>query len=54
MRYLITFNDDRIPFFTDWVILENVWGEGMVIYDLNSQMYCKDGKEWFCCGIDHL
>jgi len=55
MRYLITNNKSK-PFFTKWYDYENHYCEdiNMIVYDLYSGKYTKDGKNWFEIQSDHL
>lgn len=55
MRYLITFNDDRVkPFFTDWFEPENNFVDGMTIFDMYAFKYSTDGNNWKEIMHDHL
>lgn len=48
MRYLITYAEIHTPFLTEWFQAENHWqeGVGMVVYDLQKEMFTTDGQNW--------
>lgn len=47
MRYLVTMNG-HAPFYTNWFLAENhfIHGSGMVVYDLDKNVYTDDGENW--------
>ena len=55
MRYLITMTGQE-PFFTDWFSPENHFLPecGMVVYDLDKNVYTDDGKDWKVINQDKL
>lgn len=52
-QYLIT-GEDIEPFTTELFEYENHYQDGMVVYDLHSQGYTTDGKNWKQYETDHL
>ena len=59
MRYLIVTNillSGQAPFLTDYFSSENDFNEEfeMVVYDLYTNEYTKDGENWHDIEIDHL
>lgn len=42
------------PFNTKWFIPENHYSAGMVVFDLVTAKYTKDGKTWENIELDHL
>lgn len=55
MNYLITTIDSE-PFFTNWFDAENHFNAdiGMIVYNLLSGKYTKDGINWNIIEEDHL
>ena len=55
MIYLITMTGQE-PFFTDWFSPENHFLPecGMVVYDLDKNVYTDDGKDWKVINQDKL
>ena len=55
MRYLIT-TTSQDPFLTEWFQSENHFNKdvGMVVYDLQTERYTKDGNKWEKIDVDHL
>lgn len=56
MRYLITTTDGQEPFFTEWFDVENHFNSelGMVVFDLATNKYLRDGFDWTEIPEDHL
>jgi len=56
MRYLVTTEETYSPMRTEWFTMENNFNTelGMVVYDLEENKYCSDGKTWHDIEIDHL
>ena len=45
---------DSEPFLTKWFQYENHYSKGMVVYDLYSHLYTKNGEDWDEIQLDHL
>ncbi len=54
MRYLVTTQDYKPPFFTMWFEYENHYQNGMIVYDLFNSLYTTDGKTWEPVETDQL
>ena len=53
MNYLIIL-DDHKPFYTNWFDAENNFVDGMVVFNLLSDKYTTNGKDWYDIEQDHL
>ena len=53
MTDLVT-HPDFTPFYTNWFDAENNFSDGMVVYNLLSGRFTKDGKTWFEILVDSL
>ena len=53
MKYLIT-QEGHEPYITTWFIYENVYPDGMVVYDLHEYKYTTNGTDWIEIEEDHL
>ena len=55
MRFLVTTSTNE-PFFTEWFDCLNHFNEdiGMIVYDLYTRQYTKDGILWLTIQEDHL
>lgn len=56
MRYLIIFETDVEPFFSEWYNFENDFNADlkMVVFDLIEMIYTKNGYTWYDIQINHL
>lgn len=56
MKYLVTTEEVKSPFLTDWFDVENNFNKdiGMIVYDLETNHYTTNGKNWHEIEIDHL
>lgn len=56
MRYLVTFQTDNEPFFTNWFDPENHFNKElkMIVFDLIEFQFTIDGVTWVNIPIDHL
>ena len=57
MRYLITFTKPgNEPFLTRWFDYDNHYNPdlGMIIFDLEYELYSTNGKDWQSIPQDHL
>jgi hypothetical protein len=55
MRFLVTTSTNE-PFFTEWFDYPNHFNEGigMIVYDLYTRQYTKDGIGWIDIEEDNL
>ena len=56
MRYLVTTNEIKSPFLTDWFDSENNFNSevGMIVYDMVEFKFTTDGTTWHTIEIDVL
>lgn len=55
MQYLIVSSTGQFePFVTPYFDADNLYAEGMVVYDLHNLRYSSDGATWNPIQEDHL
>lgn len=52
MRYLIYF--DGNAFYTNWYDYENNYTDGLIVFDLETDKFTSNGKDWEEIEEDHL
>ena len=53
MRYLII-APEHDPFYSKWYEYENHYVDGMIVADLEFDMFTANGKDWIEIEEDHL